>query len=105
MRKITQAGSTNRSERSSSDMTHIDQRSFNQPATGSGGEVGKKGEWEWEWEWEEEDVIFLMALVGFQERCIVAIKKMLHRSTLFFYILIFSGSAIMFRQHVFFPHP
>lgn len=40
--KITQPGSTNRSEHSSRDMTHIDQCSFNQPATGS--VAGKGGE-------------------------------------------------------------
>lgn len=35
-RKITQPGSTNRSEHSSRDMTHIAQSSFNQSATGRG---------------------------------------------------------------------
>lgn len=43
--KITQPGSTNRSEHSSRDMTHIDQCSFNQPATGS--VAGKEREREW----------------------------------------------------------
>lgn len=42
--KITQPGSTNRSEHSSRDVTHIDQRSFNQPATSSvEGKEGQRG--------------------------------------------------------------